>query len=354
MGMLLGFIRKNPNNKFVLAVDWSKVDAHMAKDNASLAASTRINLDPEALRWAPQMSGGSIYGSPFKPNFSSPEKKRKKKKKKLESESKDSTTSSSDSDNKDSDAEDVKSPTTKSHNKKEKSTTTNSNQKKNKKSEQKPSGECKGMAGGSNLNINNTLKKIQKSSANSVATALNFEDLANDKVTTNNISKTIASEKQPKRSFNKNNGPSSPKKGYKSSILGQAIGKLLEKKKYSDTSSDADADVEDELSETDLTFEQLKKPKKVQKSPDKNSSELLPRYRRAAASKASDRINRESRGRISLSSSSDEDSRISDLGDDHDDQIDSDDSDFKPITPNGQPPIVKIQLKRKLSTDSIE
>merc|ERR1719414_1279147 len=34
--MLLGFIRKNPNNKFVLAVDWSKVDAHMAKVNASL------------------------------------------------------------------------------------------------------------------------------------------------------------------------------------------------------------------------------------------------------------------------------------------------------------------------------
>merc|ERR1712066_319498 len=121
----------------------------MAKVNASLAASTRINLDPEALRWAPQMSGGSIYGSPFKSNFSSPEKKRKKKKKKLESESKDSTTSSSDTDNKDSDdAEAVKSPKG-SHNKKDK------------KSEQKPSGECKGMAGGSNLNINNTLKKIQ-------------------------------------------------------------------------------------------------------------------------------------------------------------------------------------------------
>merc|ERR1711902_42820 len=39
-------------------------------------------------------------------------------------------------------------------------------------------------------------------------------------------------------------------------------------------------------------------------------------YRRAAASKASDRINRESRGRLSLSSSSSDDSRISDLDDD--------------------------------------
>merc|ERR1712018_1766 len=37
------------------------------------------------------------------------------------------------------------------------------------------------------------------------------------------------------------------------------------------------------------------------------------RFKRAAANKASDRINRESRGRLSLSSSSSEDSRISDL-----------------------------------------
>ena len=47
---------------------------------------------------------------------------------------------------------------------------------------------------------------------------------------------------------------------------------------------------------------------------DKNN--LSRTYRRAAASKASDRINRESRGRLSLSSSSSDDSRISDLDDD--------------------------------------
>merc|ERR1712226_1365500 len=64
--MLLGFIRKNPENKFVLAIDWSKVDGHMAKVNSALEAQTRVNLDPEALRWSPVISSGSLYGSPFK------------------------------------------------------------------------------------------------------------------------------------------------------------------------------------------------------------------------------------------------------------------------------------------------
>ena len=64
--MLTGFIRKNPDNKFVLAIDWTKVEGHMAKVNSSLAGGTRINLDPDALRWTPLTSGGAIYGSPFK------------------------------------------------------------------------------------------------------------------------------------------------------------------------------------------------------------------------------------------------------------------------------------------------
>merc|ERR1712018_160120 len=56
------------------------------------------------------------------------------------------------------------------------------------------------------------------------------------------------------------------------------------------------------------------------------------RFKRAAANKASDRINRESRGRLSLSSSSSDDSRISDLGQDElaNQDISSDDSDFEP------------------------
>merc|ERR1712029_109127 len=66
--MLLGFIRKNPDNKFVLAIDWTKVEQHMAKVNSSLAGGTRVNLDPDSLRWTPFQSGGSgsMYGSPFK------------------------------------------------------------------------------------------------------------------------------------------------------------------------------------------------------------------------------------------------------------------------------------------------
>merc|ERR1711953_986613 len=112
--MLLGFIRKNPENKFVLAIDWSKVDGHMAKVNSALEAQTRVNLDPEALRWSPVISSGSLYGSPFKksamdldldqssPDKSNSKKKRKKKKqlKNADDDSKDahSTTTSSDTD----------------------------------------------------------------------------------------------------------------------------------------------------------------------------------------------------------------------------------------------------------------
>ena len=67
--MLLGFIRKSVDNKFVLAIDWTKVDAHMAKVAKSLTGGTRINLDPEALRWTPMVSHlglGDPFRSPFK------------------------------------------------------------------------------------------------------------------------------------------------------------------------------------------------------------------------------------------------------------------------------------------------
>ena len=65
------------------------------------------------------------------------------------------------------------------------------------------------------------------------------------------------------------------------------------------------------------------------------------RFKRAAANKASDRINRESRGRLSLSSSSSDDSRISDLGGGGAEDLvkksrnlSSDDSDFDPKQSN--------------------
>ena len=154
-----------------------------------------------------------------------------------------------------------------------------------------------------------------------------------------------------------------------------------------DDSSD-DADVEDELSESDLTMAIKQRPKLVRKSPEKvqsnstgtnnvksdqsdhsksktksssvisrnnhatskssppskkksgkNSGSVNSRFKRAAANKASDRINRESRGRLSLSSSSSDDSRISDLGGAEDlikesRNLSSDDSDFDPKQSN--------------------
>jgi hypothetical protein len=39
--MLLSFVRKNLENKFVLAIDWTKVEQHMQRVAASLANKTR-------------------------------------------------------------------------------------------------------------------------------------------------------------------------------------------------------------------------------------------------------------------------------------------------------------------------
>ena len=66
--MLLGFIRKNMQNKFVLALDWNKVDQHMQKVEKALKYRTRVNLDPDRLRWTPMLSSPLHYnsGSPFK------------------------------------------------------------------------------------------------------------------------------------------------------------------------------------------------------------------------------------------------------------------------------------------------
>merc|ERR1711879_321480 len=122
-------------------------------------------------------------------------------------------------------------------------------------------------------------------------------------------------------------------------------------------------------------------PSKNKKSGKNNSSgngNSNSRFKRAAANKASDRINRESRGRLSLSSSSSDDSRISDLDRGVEDLIkksrnliSDDDSDFNPkpsndsqtlcessVIPSSETTtsrpssqsVVKIPLKRKVST----
>ena len=61
--MLLGFIKRTSDmSKFLLAIEWSKVDAHMAKVKTSL----RIDMDPDALRWTPTPPSGIIFESPLK------------------------------------------------------------------------------------------------------------------------------------------------------------------------------------------------------------------------------------------------------------------------------------------------
>ena len=64
--MLLGFVRPNVDNKFVLAVDWTKVNVHVEKVEKSLNQGTRINLDPDALRWSPVPPTPLVYSSPYK------------------------------------------------------------------------------------------------------------------------------------------------------------------------------------------------------------------------------------------------------------------------------------------------
>jgi hypothetical protein len=261
---------------------------------------------------------------------------------------------------------------------------------KNSKKQKPNSGESKGLAGGTITYINTNLKTIRTGALSKVAQVLTFDDILNEEPKTKTINATSCgipgSEKQPKRGqtikksdFSKNSSmKNSDKSGgfltnqanntsdtsskkinhtYRSTILGQAIGKLLENKSKSNISvqkmekskksspnkseqdlgnnknkklvkskssnfdSDVDADVEDELSESDLAV--ISKPKLVRKSaslsltsPEKGllksshsdlksgietNVNLNRSYRRAAASKASDRINRESRGRLSLS-----------------------------------------------------
>merc|ERR1712154_395576 len=57
-----GFIRKSVDNKFILAIDWTKVDSHMEKVKKAL----RIQIDPDALRWVPTPPAGIMFDSPLK------------------------------------------------------------------------------------------------------------------------------------------------------------------------------------------------------------------------------------------------------------------------------------------------
>merc|ERR1712012_569910 len=63
--MLLGFIKKN-DTKFILSIDWSKVEAHMEKVKKSL----RIAMDPDSLDWSPPPPAGIMFDSPLKSDSS--------------------------------------------------------------------------------------------------------------------------------------------------------------------------------------------------------------------------------------------------------------------------------------------
>merc|ERR1712106_386155 len=62
--MLLGFIKKEQekDNKFLLAIDWTKVETHMEK----VLKTPRIALDPDALVWSPTPVAGILFESPLK------------------------------------------------------------------------------------------------------------------------------------------------------------------------------------------------------------------------------------------------------------------------------------------------
>merc|ERR1711953_1295151 len=72
--MLLGFIKKSENSKFILSIDWSKVDAHMEKTKKAL----RIAIDPDCLNWEPTPPAGILFESPLKTDVSDSDEEKKK------------------------------------------------------------------------------------------------------------------------------------------------------------------------------------------------------------------------------------------------------------------------------------
>merc|ERR1711988_362697 len=73
--MLLGFIKKSENSKFLLSIDWSKVEAHMEKMKKAL----RIAIDPDCLNWEPTPPAGILFESPLKTDVSDSEAEDNKK-----------------------------------------------------------------------------------------------------------------------------------------------------------------------------------------------------------------------------------------------------------------------------------
>merc|ERR1712066_229722 len=65
---------KSESSKFILSIDWSKVEAHMEKMKKAL----RIAIDPDCLNWEPTPAAGILFESPLKTDVSDSDEEKKK------------------------------------------------------------------------------------------------------------------------------------------------------------------------------------------------------------------------------------------------------------------------------------
>ena len=325
----------------------------------------RIDVDPDSLRWTPVLSGpASLYGSPYKRDCGTFFMGRSPPIRLSHEKRAHNVRKSSSSEEEEEEEEQIEEEIAKSSSKKKRLESVKKNlaanlkraEEKSKKGRKKKSGDEAATVSSTSdekncsasddndedddNNIDNVKVQNNFGRKNSVTKNLNkrslkrsgeFEGLAGGAKTNIFASTTTSSRRQPIDGVAKKivaddistkskivgsvkNSPAQPKD---SGILNRAIGRLLEQQRRED--GDDDADVEDEVDDKtslmtvngkantgSLEFESpTKKLKK--RSPDLTNRRL----KRAAASKASDRIARESRGSINLDSSSSSDSDVS-------------------------------------------
>lgn len=322
--MLLGFIRKSVENKFILAIDWTKVDTHMDKVAKSLKGGTRINLDPDALRWTPVISGHDLFRSPYKqreslsplksPQSNASSGSSMKKKRRPSKVANNLTTTTEEDDSEDN----------MSLNKQRQLIQKKKRLQKLRKN-LNLSGECEGLdGGGAENNISH-----EHSAKNSI---LGSSDQSNKtKAIDTGKTKPVAKRGRPRKVPRVSTSSSSS--------LGD------------DDDADDEGDEELELTSRAANSKKTSKsiPLKYKKNSDELESSLLePRFRRAAANKASHRISKDSRRSMSMSSDESSSSMSS---------LESDDEDKKKQKhqqqqhENGTAASEKRGRKRKLSDE---
>jgi len=55
--MLLDYLRKNEEGKYVLVIDWDEIESHMQKVNISIEEGRRVPVNPHLLHWTPITHG---------------------------------------------------------------------------------------------------------------------------------------------------------------------------------------------------------------------------------------------------------------------------------------------------------